>query len=129
MLKRLKNLFSDFYLVFELWNKNSNLIKMIKKNVPEDEQCFEMYLCILWTVVRFLIFDGTYTNSEKKIVLGALSSDPIVLNPPSQLVIGYHWLAFLNQVRKNFLVSSSLQMLITKSTISQKLKIAKKKTQ
>ena len=23
------------------------------------------------------------------------------LNPPNQLVIGYHWLALLNQVRKN----------------------------
>ena len=23
------------------------------------------------------------------------------LNPPTQLVIGYHWFAFLNQIRKN----------------------------
>ena len=27
--------------------------------------------------------------------------DGFGLNPPSQLVIGYHWLAFLNQIRKN----------------------------
>ena len=27
--------------------------------------------------------------------------DAFRLNPPSQLVIGYRWLGFLNQVRKN----------------------------
>ena len=27
--------------------------------------------------------------------------DTFRLNPPSQLIIGYHWLAFLNQVHKN----------------------------
>ena len=51
--------------------------------------------------------------------------DAFGLNPPSQLVIGYDWLAFLNQVRKNLQVPNSLRMLSTKSTISQKLKIAK----
>ena len=30
------------------------------------------------------------------------------LNPPSQVVIRYHWLAFLNQVRKNRQFPSSL---------------------
>ena len=29
--------------------------------------------------------------------------DVFGLKPPSQLVIGYHWLAFLNQIRKNVL--------------------------
>ena len=29
------------------------------------------------------------------------ASNNFGLNPTSQLVIGYHWLAFLNQVRKN----------------------------
>ena len=31
--------------------------------------------------------------------------DPFGLNPPSQLVMGYRWLGFLNQVRKNYLKS------------------------
>ena len=50
------------------------------------------------------------------------------LNPTSQLVIGYHYLAFLNQVLKQSQVitspvPNSLRMLNKKSTISQKLKI------
>ena len=54
------------------------------------------------------------------------SPDAFGLNPPSQLDLGYHWLAFLNQVRRNlFQVPSSL--LNTKSTISKKLKITQKK--
>ena len=28
--------------------------------------------------------------------------DAFGLNPPSQLVLGYHWLAFVNQVHKTF---------------------------
>ena len=41
--------------------------------------------------------------------LGPQAPDAFGLNPPSQLAIGYHWLTFLNQVRKK-----SLRMLITK---------------
>ena len=55
--------------------------------------------------------------------------DAFVLNPPRHLVIGYHWLAFLNQVR-NQAQTNSLQMLNTKflkSIISQKLKTVEKK--
>ena len=37
------------------------------------------------------------------IIGRAQISNAFGLNPPSQLVIGYHWLTFLNQVRKNFL--------------------------
>ena len=44
------------------------------------------------------------------------------IESPSHLVIGYHCLAFLNQVLK---VHNSLGILSTKSTISQKLKIVK----
>ena len=44
-------------------------------------------------------------------------------NPPSQLFIGYHWLAFLNQVRNHsktvVQVSNSLGILSTYSAISQ----------
>ena len=32
------------------------------------------------------------------------ASDTFGLNPTSQLVIGYHWLAFLNQIRTNLQV-------------------------
>ena len=41
-------------------------------------------------------------NSEKKYMLEGHPShapDAFGLNPPSQLIIRYHWLAFLNQVR------------------------------
>ena len=48
------------------------------------------------------------------------------IDSPSLLVIVYHWLALLNQVRKNLLSPNSLQILSTKLTISQKLNIAKK---
>ena len=40
----------------------------------------------------------------KKLVLKGLrpqAPDAFGLNTPNQLVIGYHWLAFLNQARKN----------------------------
>ena len=47
------------------------------------------------------------------------------LNHFSQLVIGYHKLAFLNQVRKNMSSPNSLIILSSKSTISQKIKIGK----
>ena len=53
--------------------------------------------------------------------------DAFVLNPTSQLDIGYHWLAYLNQVCKNLQVPSSLQMFITISTMTQKLKNTQKK--
>ena len=34
------------------------------------------------------------------VAFGLKAPDAFGLNHPSQLVIGYHWLAFLNQVRK-----------------------------
>ena len=53
--------------------------------------------------------------------------DTCGLNLPSQLVIGYHWLAFLNKVCRVadavVKVPNSLRILSTKLTISQKLKI------
>ena len=51
------------------------------------------------------------------------ATDASGLNPPTQLVIGYHWLAFLNQVRKN--LSEFFKNLDTNSTISQKIKSEK----
>ena len=46
------------------------------------------------------------------------------LNPSSQLVIGYHWFSFLNQVRKESqtqsLILNLLRILSTNLTISQK---------
>ena len=51
-------------------------------------------------------------------------------NPSSQLVIGYHWLAFLNQVIEQSkhtvdLVPNSLGILRIKSAMSQKINIIK----
>ena len=45
-----------------------------------------------------------HQNRIKKVLLVGLrplASDCFQLIPPNQQVIGYHWLAFLNQVRKN----------------------------
>ena len=64
-------------------------------------------------------------------MLGGLrsqASDAFGFNSASQLDIGYHWLAFLNQVRKEsqtavVKVPNSLKMLSRK--LSQKIKIAK----
>ena len=49
-------------------------------------------------------------ESRKKIISGGpvplnLCQTPDIsgLNPPNQLLIGYHWLAFQNKVRKNIL--------------------------
>ena len=44
------------------------------------------------------------------------AQDTFGMNPLCQQVIGYHWLAFLNQVRNQFITNVG-----TKSTISQKL--------
>ena len=49
--------------------------------------------------------------------------DAFGLNPHSQLVAGFHWLAFLNQVRKN--LSNFFKNFSTKSIICQKVKIEK----
>ena len=55
--------------------------------------------------------------------LHPLGPDAFEFNSPSQLVIGYHWLAFLDQVRKIF--ANFLRIWSTKLTISKKLKIDK----
>ena len=59
---------------------------------------------------------------------GERGPDSFALNPPSQLVIGYHWLAFLYQVRgveDAFVkVSNSLKIVRTKSTIFYNIKVA-----
>ena len=46
----------------------------------------------------------------------------LVRDPLSQLVFGYHWLAFLNQVCKIFKVPNSLRSFSRKLTIYQKSK-------
>ena len=68
------------FLVFELWSFNlDHLTEITKKIVPEDAQCSEADLCMLWTVLRFLVCEiwsilysnfvmnwELKTNSEKK---------------------------------------------------------------
>ena len=51
VLKRMKNQFPNLcvFLVFELWPK--------KNFVPKDAQCYETDLCMLWTVMRFLVLE------------------------------------------------------------------------
>ena len=83
--------------------------------------------CVIFSLANFVLKICselvTYMNSEKKIISGGLrllkptgkrgggdeaphqrlhlqAPDTFGLNPPSHLVIGYHWLAFLNQVCK-----------------------------
>ena len=71
-----------------------------------------------------LIFVGGFAPKPPNRGSTPQSTDAFRLNRPSQLVLGvYPWLAFLNQVHR----PSSLRMLNTKSTISQKLNIAQKK--
>ena len=62
------------------------------------------------------------TKKVKLMGLRSQASDYFGLNLPSQLVIGYHWLASLNQVRRVedavVKVPNSVKILSTKSTIS-----------
>ena len=84
---------------------------------------------MLWTVVRFLVFEiwsilyaniemnrGTWMNSEEKNYINpaprAQAPDAFGSNPPSQLVIGHHWLTFLIQVHKASLVPINQEFLV-----------------
>ena len=129
-------------------------LKRIFFIVPKDAQCSDMgfwffFVAIFgfWFMVDFVFYLGSAFRTlriQKKMYVGLApplifvggfapkppnrgstpqSTDAFRLNRPSQLVLGvYPWLAFLNQVHR----PSSLRMLNTKSTISQKLNIAQK---
>ena len=120
-----------------------------------------MYAFVVWFLVYELWLDlystfvehsGLTMNSERKLCLGGLSPKPCVivggkslffgfpgpqarktciLDPPSQLVLGYHWLELLNQVQLNIFWNDKkfsfflVHWYDLNSTISQKLKIAK----
>ena len=122
VLKQTLEIFYVQFLVFELWSilyftfiVYSGLRRIQKKNDVRG-------LC----PSKSPVFVGGFTPHIPHLRrrLNPQAPDNFGLNPSGQLVIGYHWLAFLNQIHH----PSSLRMLNTKSTISQKLKIAQKKT-
>ena len=83
------------------------------KFIPKDEHFSEKDSVVYWS--------GT-TNSEKKY--GNRTSPPgpecFGLNLPSQLVIGYRWLAFVNQFPKNLknLIQKHSQKNLSRITVS-----------
>ena len=100
----------------------------------------------IWNVcIKMCIVENNFfiTSTGKRTVLdwiflaslnpqhwGAWPSDAFVFNSPSQLVIWYHWLTFLIQVRKEsktavVKVPNSLWILSITLTISQNIKIGK----
>ena len=50
-----------------------------------------------------------------------MASDAFGLNPARQLVIGYHWLAFLNQIFKNLQVPETLNKNFVEQKNSKRL--------
>ena len=97
-----------FFAIFSFWDIVVKILRIVwkKKFVLKDRQCSGPLHPTLEA-----------PPSRLRMLLN--------LNPSSQLVIGYHWLAFLNQVRKHLWVPTSLQVLSTRSIVSQKLKIVK----
>ena len=84
----MKNKFSDGFLlpelllfaIFSFWDMFDFVLDICSK--------------LVWVLDEF----------RKEILWGELrlqAPDAYGLNPPNQLVIGIHWLALLNQVRKN----------------------------
>ena len=83
--------------------------------IGESKICsdFDFFLHTFQMILRkkkTIFVENFFGNShflgkiKKKIVLWRLHlqvRDAFGLNPPSQLIIGYHWVVFLNQVRKN----------------------------
>ena len=91
--------------------KKKNVNHLEKKIIiPKDAQCFLVFELRLILYFTFVVHSG---RDEFRIffMLGGHQPqfpNPFWLNLPSQLVISYHWLAFLNQVRKkspNFTVN------------------------
>ena len=79
-----------------------------------------------------------FYQNRSKFFLGKISSiyffvlrgwrckqelDAFELNLHSQLVIGYHWLTFLNQLCRNLIRPNLLRTLSTKFTICQQIQI------
>ena len=132
---RFGNLNSPKIYQFSVWNRQ------YLKNWKFIFQSFQHILYLnMNTSEFFLSIFLNHLTKNKKFVAGFAPNTLQQEAPPpghgyfwiethNQLVIGYHWLAFLNQVRKNLIkVPSSLEMLNTKTTISKKLKIEQKRT-
>jgi len=73
----------------------------------KDPQCAETNEKLILRILVFEIWSILYWNSEIYYVRLAPTpgSGASGLNPRSQLVIGYHWLGFLNQVSINLFKS------------------------
>ena len=86
---------------------------------------YEFKKIVFWRLYppKLHVSRGACAPKPPQRVLRLQSPKTFGLNPPSPLVIRYHSLAFLNQVHKNI---TSTQF--TKSTTSQKLNIATKKS-
>ena len=69
------------------------------------EKSFRHYIFILPLYNNYASRVLNQNNNIKMYIKnrcpGPQAPDGFGLNPPSQLVIGYHWLTFLNQVRRN----------------------------
>ena len=136
VLKIMKNQFSDFQFLrhgrFQIISIHSKkyiflslqMMRNILKLIIESWIFLVRYLVFeLWSILyfSFVLHSGLERIQKKRLRQGvppklfvsvgspAQAPDAFGLNPPSQLVIGNHWLAFLNQVRKNLLVASSLR--------------------
>ena len=92
VLKRMKNQFSDF------WGNVDFVLK------------FRIFLYYGSFAPPLNVFVGGFVRHTLHRGFRPQVPAAFRLNPPSQLVLGYHWLAFLNQVLgfKNCLVRSSL---------------------
>ena len=98
-----------WFLVFEIWLFKYN--HLIKKIVPKVAQRSETNYLVLeffssskfvvnWGLKRFPPGSWKLVGWSAAWGVCPLTSDIFELNPPSQLVIGYHWLVFLKQVQK-----------------------------
>ena len=96
------NLITIFLYTFQMILSPRNLEFCFTK------KCKKIGKLFLHTFQGLFLFNDVqgkkmHQNRSKKNMLGGLrpqAPDAFGLNPPGQLVIGYHWLAFLNQVLK-----------------------------
>ena len=71
--------------------------RLEQKNIEKKK----LKIIYVWRAKPPQLVGSPATHTHQKGLSSQASSDAFGLHPPSQLVIGYHWLAFLNQFRKN----------------------------
>ena len=67
-----------------------------------------------WNPLNLPFFGGLFPQAP----------DAFGFNPPSQLVLGYHWLAFLNQIHKNLSSPRNLKFCYTNFFFNLKIVFA-----